>query len=302
MSHCVRRAEPPNRCSYDWRVRRRFLGCVSLRNKSKQFAGGALLGNESNGEVCVRTAISRFYVAAFAGLSQVESTLYRDVDSSVVRRQRAEQFAKRALDIDPQLPEAHIALGRTLATGFQYVDAAREFRQVTETEPENGVAWDQLSWVLAYETPPQAAEAEKSAREALRLNPSNNYAQYHLGRALYLQNRFSEAMVAFDRCEELNKNSSLANFGRAQALAAQQRYGEALSTMLKSGESKTTANDLYWLSSFYAGSGDKEKALATLQKSLNLGYRDFPAINANSAFSSLRPDPRFQQLLHRFSQ
>jgi tetratricopeptide (TPR) repeat protein len=109
-------------------------------------------------------------------------------------------------------------------------------------------------------------------------------------------------MVAFDRCEELNKNSSLANFGRAQALAAQQRYGEALSTMLKSGESKTTANDLYWLSSFYAGSGDKEKALATLQKSLNLGYRDFPAINANSAFSSLRPDPRFQQLLHRFSQ
>jgi hypothetical protein len=66
MSHCVRRAEPPNRCSYDWRVRRRFLGCVSLRNKSKQFAGGALLGNESNGEVCVRTAISRFYVATDA--------------------------------------------------------------------------------------------------------------------------------------------------------------------------------------------------------------------------------------------
>jgi hypothetical protein len=71
--------------------------------------------------------------------------------------------------------------------------------------------------------------------------------------------------------------------------------------MLKGGESKA-ANDLYWLSSFYAGSGDKEKALATLQKSFDLGYRDFPAINANSAFSSLRLDPRFQHLLHRFSQ
>jgi hypothetical protein len=61
-------------------------------------------------------------------------------------------------------------------------------------------------------------------------------------------------------------------------------------------------DNLYWLSSFYAGSGDKEKALATLQKSFDLGYRDFPAINANSAFSSLRVDPRFQHLLHRFSQ
>ena len=108
-------------------------------------------------------------------------------------------------------------------------------------------------------------------------------------------------MAAFDRCEELNRNSSLANFGRAQALAAQQRYGEALATMLKQGESKT-ANDLYWLSSFYAGNGDKEKALAALQKSFDLSFRDFAAINANPAFFSLRDDPRFQQLLHRFSK
>jgi eukaryotic-like serine/threonine-protein kinase len=271
--------------------------------------GRSLLGNEDQPNA-LESATKHFeaalkldpsYAPALAGLSQVENTFYRDIDSSVIRRQRAEQFAKQALAIDPELPEAHIALGRILATGFQYTDAAREFRQVTETEPENGVAWDQLSWALAYQTPPQAAEAEKSAREALRLNPSNNYAQYHLGRALYLQNRFSEAMAAFDRCEELSRNSNSANFGRAQALAAQQRYGEALVTMLKQGEPKT-AIDFYWMSSFYAGNGDKEKALATLQRSFDLGYRDFPAINANSAFSSLRVDPRFQHLLHRFSQ
>jgi hypothetical protein len=81
---------------------------------------------------------------------------------------------------------------------------------------------------------------------------------------------------------EADVNSDVANLGRAQALAAQKRYGEAVSTVLK-GRMVRTSNDFYRLSCFYAGNGDKEKALATLQKSFDLGYRNFPAINANPA-------------------
>ena len=63
-----------------------------------------------------------------------------------------------------------------------------------------------------------------------------------------------------------------------------------------------TAIDFYWLSSFYAGAGDKEKGVATLQKSLELGYRDFAAIGANPAFDSVRKDARFQQMLARYAK
>jgi len=241
------------------------------------------------------------YAPALAGLADLEGTYHRDFDSSPVRLQRAERYAKQALAIDPELPEAHVALGRILAESYQYTDAAREYRLATQVELNNARAWDGLSWVLGYQTPPQAAEAEKAAREAIRLNPSLSYAQYHLGRALYLQNRFPEAMAAFNHTEELQGNYVIANLGRAQALAAQQRYDEALALMLKPGQPNTSIT-FYWLSSFYAGSGDKEKALATLQKSFDLGYRDFAAINANPAFSSLRDDPRFRQLRGRFSK
>jgi len=242
------------------------------------------------------------YAPALAGLSEIDGIYYRDFDSSPARLQRAEQYAKQALAIDPELPEAHVALGRVLADSYQYADAAREFRLATQAEPDNALAWDQLSWVLAYQTPPQAAEAEKAARESIRLNPSFGMVQYHLGRALYLQNRFPEAMAAFDRCEELRGNlDNTADLGRAQVLAAQERYDEALATMLKQGTPKTAIH-FYWLSSFYAGSGDKEKALASMQKSLEIGFRDFAAVGADPAFSSLRNDPRFQQLLRRFSK
>jgi tetratricopeptide (TPR) repeat protein len=176
-----------------------------------------------------------------------------------------------------------------------------EFRLAVQGQPDNAMAWDLLGWALGYQTPPQPLEAEKAAREAIRLNPSLAYVQYHLGRALYLQGRFPEAMAAFDRCEELAGNDSAASMGRAQALAAQGRYLEAAAAMLKRGPTKSMI-DTFWLSSFYAGSGDREKALAALQKSFDLGFRDAPAVDANPAFASLRGDPRFQQLLKRFSR
>jgi len=237
------------------------------------------------------------YAPALAGLSHVEGYYYRDIDSNPAYLHRGEQLARRALVVDPQLPEAHIALGRILGVGnYRYKEAIGEFLLAVQEEADNAFAWDLLSWALGYDTPAQPVEAEKAAREAFRLNPALSYAQYHLGRALYLQGRFPEAMSAFDRCEELAGNPDVSNLGRSQALAAQGRYAEAISTILRNGTSKSMINN-YWLSSYYAGNGEKEKALATLQKSFELGFRDFPALDANPAFSSLRKDPRFAALV-----
>ena len=241
------------------------------------------------------------YAPALSGLSHVEGYYYRDVDSNPAHLQRAEQFAARALAIDPQLPEAHVALGRSFGAHYKYDQAVSEFRLAIQSDPDNALAWDLLSWALAYETPPQAVESEKAAREAMRLDPALSYSQYHLGRALLLQGRFPEAMLAFDRCEELSGNSNGADFGRAQALGAQGRYPEAITMMLKRGAPKSMI-DTYWLSSFYAGNNEKDNSLAMLQKAFDEGFRDFPAINANTAFTSLRADPRFQQLLDRYSK
>ena len=103
-------------------------------------------------------------------------------------------------------------------------------------------------------------------------------------------------MAAFDRCEELAGNTDAANLGRSQALAEQGRYAEAITTLMKNGASKSMINT-YWLSSYYAGNGEKEKSLANLQKSFDLGFHDFAALDANSAFASLRNDPRFTKLV-----
>ncbi len=241
------------------------------------------------------------YTPALAGLSILEGFYYRNLDPRESRLRRAEQLARRALAIDPEIADAHAALGAVFGYMFDYARAAEECRQAIRLEPENALGWDLLSWALTYQQPPDAPEAEKAARESIRLEPSFMPAYYHLGRALLLQGRFQEAIAAFERAKELIPGSAIPDFGVAQVYLAQRDYHRAVSILLKQPESVgNTPTLLFLLSSAYAGRGEKEKALATLEKALAGGYRDFAAIDSSPHLASLRFDPRFQRLIRRY--
>jgi eukaryotic-like serine/threonine-protein kinase len=238
------------------------------------------------------------YGPALAGLAQVEGYYYRNVDSQPVHLERADQLAQRAIAAAPDLVEARIALGYVYGWKYEYAKAAEIFREAVGLEPENSHGWDALSWVLAYEQPPGAAEAEKAAREAIRLQPSLPVAHYHLGRALLLEGRYEEAIGAFEQEAKLG-GDTYENLGTAQVYLAQGNYDAAAALLLKNGEPKEAINS-YFLSCAYAAKGDKEKGLAQLQRTFGLGYRDFATLDAAPYFAPLRQDPRYQQLIQRY--
>jgi eukaryotic-like serine/threonine-protein kinase len=238
------------------------------------------------------------YAPALAGLAQVEGYYYRNVDSQPFHLERADQLAQRAVAAAPDLVEARIALAYAHGWKYEYAKAAEILREAVRLDPENSHAWDSLAWVLAYEQPPEAVEAEKAAREAIRLEPALPVAHYHLGRALLLQGRYEEASKAVERAADLG-DTSYGDLGQAQVYLAQGKYDAAVDRLTKNGEPKEAINS-YFLSAAYAGKGDKEKALATLQRTLNFGYRDFAAIQASPSFASLRDDPRFRELIRRY--
>ena len=239
------------------------------------------------------------YAPAIAGLSHVEGLYYRDLDSNPSHLARSTEFAKRALAADPDLGEAHVAMAQSYALNFDYARAVTEFREATRLEPDNPLAWDLLSWALAYEQPPDAIEAEKAAREAIRLQPTSAAAQYHLGRALMFQNRYQEAATAFQRAEELG-SSRYRNLGMAQLALAQANYDEALKYMSGETDTKKTTMDQYWVAAIYSAKGDKDKSLAALQQTLQTGFRDFAALDASPYFANLRSDPRYQKLVAQY--
>ena len=239
------------------------------------------------------------YAPALAGLSHVEGLYYRDLDSNPSHLARSEDFAKRALAADPDLGEAHIAMAQSYALHFDYARAVTELREATRLEPDNHLAWDLLSWALAYEQPPDAIEAEKAGREAIRLQPTSAAAQYHLGRALIFQSRYQEAATAFQRAKELG-SSRYENLGMGQLALAQANYDEALKYMSGETDTKKTTMDQYWVAAIYSAKGDKDKSLAALQQTLQTGFRDFAALDASPYFANLRSDPRYQKLIAQY--
>jgi eukaryotic-like serine/threonine-protein kinase len=238
------------------------------------------------------------YPLALSGLSEIEGEYYRNIDPDPARLQRSEQLAQRALAIEPQLAEAHVALGADYGHRYDYSRAAEEYRKAVQLEPENPRAWDFLSWALAYKQPPDPSQAEKAARESIRLEASSVSAYYHLGRALTLEGRYQEASAAFEHVRELSPTSPTADLGLAQVYLAEGDSERAVALLSKQGS--RAAISLFWLSSAYAAHGNKEKALSTLEQALNAGFRDFAGLDASSYFSSLRTDPRFQQLVQRY--
>jgi TolB-like protein/predicted Ser/Thr protein kinase len=240
------------------------------------------------------------YAPALAGLSHVEGYIYRDLDSDPVHLQRSEEYARRAIAIDPSFADAHAALGRTYSLRFDYAKGAKELSEAVRLDPNDVLAWDALSWSLGYEQPPDALGAEKAAREVIRMQPTLAAGQYHLGRALIPQGRYQEAAQAFQRAGELG-DPNYAALGLAQLSMAQGNFDQAVEYVLKREKQKQgAAINLYWLAAAYAGKGDKDNALSTLQKSFNAGFRDFTALDSSPYFASLRSDPRFQQLLARY--
>jgi non-specific serine/threonine protein kinase len=243
------------------------------------------------------------YAPALAGLALVEYQYYRNFHSSQATLRRAEELAARARSIDPQLPAVHMAMGMIAASRYDYRLAADEYLEATRIDPEEVLAWDYRSWALAYQQPPNAVEAEKASREAIRLGFENMAVYYHLGRALLLQGRYDEAIAAMEHARKLSPQSSTPDSGLAQVYLAKGDYDRALSYWLRQPtDQRGAAVNAYMGASIYAARGEYEKALAELETALKADYRDWAAIDASPHFNSLRADPRFQQLLKKYRQ
>jgi tetratricopeptide (TPR) repeat protein len=240
------------------------------------------------------------YTLALAGLSGVEIYYhYFKVERTPDHFQRAEELARRALALDPQLSEAHVALGDVYGARDDFVAAADEYRQAVRLDPRNAYAWEELAWALNYQQPPDPEEAEKAARKAIRLQPGWFWPHFQLAWALRFELRYEEAIAAFEHTLQLNPAFRAAHLGLGEVYLAEGNYNQALAQFNKARRMGETPSLLVQISAVYAALGDKEKSLAELENAVSGGYSDFDHLDSSHNFESLRGDPRFQDLLRR---
>jgi len=120
------------------------------------------------------------------------NSLARILATEPNRAREAEELTRRALAIDPSVPEYHDTLGEALVRQGKFPDAAAEWRAYLKQVPDNAGILNDLAWILATELG-AAGEAEALARKAVGIAPKNPDYRDTLAESLARQGKTAEA-------------------------------------------------------------------------------------------------------------
>ena len=270
------------------------------------------------------------YALAYAGLSDAYANLgYYGSIAPVEGRRKAEEAARKALELDDKLAEAHTALGQ-IYIAFAPSDFStgdRELKHAIELNPNLAVAHYNLglSFIRQGRLDEASAELAKARgldpissiiaravviphyfkrdyprafellRQANELGPPLS-ATWEIG--LYIKNgSLDEAFAEIEKAKAARKDDPLIVYSTGMAYAAAGKKSEALQK-IKELETlaKGTLSTAHWIAKIYATLNDKEQAFSWLDRGLATGalgvfYKDEPI------WDPIRDDPRFEELV-----
>jgi TolB-like protein/Tfp pilus assembly protein PilF len=208
---------------------------------------------------------------------------------------------ERAIQLNPNYATAHHWLGLALATLRQSDRSIGELKRALELDPLSMIINADLSIIYLYARRYDAAEAQ--ARKTLEIDSRSFVAHYYLGAALQLTSRLKEAIPEFQKAVELNNDPySIAML--AQAYARNGQTDEARKLLAHLNEmAKSAEVPEYALAIAYTSLGEKERAIEALEHGFAGGNKSYLFLLPGDPFlDDLRDDPRFEALVQKITR
>ena len=275
------------------------------------------------------------YAVAYAGLADSYLTLldYGHLSTDDATR-KADAAARKALQIDDTLAEAHSSLGHSAFHQFNWPTTETEYRRALELNPNYASAHYYYANYLAVVG--RMEEALVEARSALALDPVSLPAGANLSNLLYHARRYKEALEqafhvleidptfyrvyedlgkAYEQQRKLpqaiaafrklvsasGRNPAyLADLAHAHALAGERRKAARLLQELQKLSAKQHVTP-YAFAVVFAGLGDKEQTLSWLERAYTARDEMLPFLRVNPRLAFLRDDSRFQDIVRRIN-
>ncbi len=258
---------------------------------------GAASPSESfpQAEVAARKALELDDTLAEAHTSLGQVLLFYDLDFAGSTRE-----FERALSLDPNYATAHHWYGGggpLLALG-QFDRAIKEGKRAVELDPLSLINNADLGWL--YFNARRYNEAEAQARKTLEMDSHFYLAHYYLGEVLQLKGQLTEAIAEYKKAAELDDDPFVLGL-LAQAYAKLGQRDEALKML---GQLQELATRRYVTSYSFAlvhiALGEKDKAIDWLERA----YRDragpdIALIKVDPFLDPLRGHPRFEALVQK---
>jgi len=275
------------------------------------------------------------YALAYAGLSAayILSPFYAGADRRDASA-KAKEAALKALRLDPNLAEAHLALGKVFF--FSEIDLAgamREYKRAIELKPNDADAhhWygndtlsalgqfeeaiaegkrsvelDPLSIVInvdlgvTFYYAHRYDDAARQLRKTLEIDPTSFYTHYNLGILLQVTGDLSGAIAEYEKAKQLNDNAYVSTlWAVAKAHAGDQ---DAARRMLSEFDKISQQHEVvgYLRALLNLSLNKKDEALRWLEQ----GYEErdgsnISTIKVDPLLNSLHGDPRFEALVQK---
>ncbi len=246
---------------------------------------------------------------------------------------RARAALSRALEIDPDLGEAHISFGfARLFYDWDWPGALRAFEKGIALNPGYPTGHQWYSEVLSSAGQHERAIAEAACateldpfspiiattlgdtyffarlydealaaiRRALELDPQFVPANSDLGRTLTQMGRHEEAIAAFEHTLALQGGERLVSGGLGYAFARGGRHDEARQILERlTAESLKRQVSAHAIAAIHLGLGEHEAALDWLERAYREHDRALVWVRVHPRLDPLRGHPRFEEIVRK---
>ncbi|MGI8543570.1 MAG: tetratricopeptide repeat protein [Aridibacter sp.] len=243
---------------------------------------------------------------------------------------KARAAAQKAVELDPNLPDAHLELAQLATQNWDWQTAEREFQRTLELNPNMVEAHNGYAHYLSNMGRNEQAVAE--AYRVRELDPLKLHSYASVAIILADVRRYDEAIIEIKKIHEVYPNILLNILGKSYV--GKGMYREAIDVFQQRKRlGNFSSYDKMYIGMAYAGAGEREKAqaiLEELEKSkeyvspgefailyVALGERDkafallekayaardlqLKHLKSELGYTPLHDDPRFQDLVKRLN-
>jgi serine/threonine protein kinase/Flp pilus assembly protein TadD len=243
------------------------------------------------------------YARAYAGIANCYSSLYSFFDSRDYNLRQADAASAKALELEPDLAESHVACGIAASLSKRWDEAAREFEEAMRLDPNLFDAPYQYAQTQLSQG--KYEDAVRLGERAYLLRPEDYQVLAFVGLAMKSMGRHRDALTYYKRQAKLIEEhlerhpddaracimgaSAMANIGDEERSA----YYAARAMAVDPEDPMV----LYNVACAYGILGRNKECLDALERAVAQGWGDKAWLEHDSDLDAIRAEPRYLALV-----
>ena len=204
---------------------------------------------------------------------------------------------RRALELNPNYSTAHQWYALELAGMGRMTDALREINRAQELDPLSLIANVNAGWIFYHAR--QYDRALEQIRKSLDMDPTFARGHWAISEPLEQQQKYQQATTELEKARQIDETPiMLALLGHLYAVTGKTSDARRIVTQLNA-LSKQAYLDPYFLAEIHTALGDRDQAFQELEKAYEQRSSWLVWLKVEPKFDSLRDDARYTSLLKR---